>query len=235
MGLFDDKQYDEMDWLVKAIEPVISDKNTALSEVPDEIPLSLEKLFTLFQNHYGTTLDYETIITAMIAPYIKTDIPCKKIVKYFDIVQTGSKAVTFDFKNGTAFGDPFIIRKTVSIIEEKDLLKDMGRAGLDGILLLNHRDTTTERCNEIAELLGCSAALSKRSTSGKLDEIRKSLATHINKNKWNIKNVELADRVCHWIVLYLKNGSLPALTNFCKFKVMTHSGDAIYSIEEEPI
>ncbi len=131
-------------------------------------------------------------------------------------------------------GPKLKITKHKSMFEEEELVGFMGREGLKALIAIAPtKDLTIERCNEVAELLGCTEALSKRSVNQKYELIYKSVHSHIRENKWNIKNVELSNKVCFWIKNYLVDGNLPSLTNFCKFKVMTHNGDAIYSIEEE--
>jgi hypothetical protein len=44
MGVFDDKRYEELDWLSKAVEPIESYLATVLSELPDEVDLDFNAL-----------------------------------------------------------------------------------------------------------------------------------------------------------------------------------------------
>jgi hypothetical protein len=140
-----------------------------------------------------------------------------------------------DIENNTITGPKLKIIKEKMMFEEEELAGFMGQNGLPMLLSSDISKMTIERCNEIAELLGCNEATKKRSINQKFHFIYKTVNSNIRENKWNIKNTDLADKVCMWIRAYLVDGSLPALTNFCKFKVMTHNGDAIYSVEEEPI
>jgi hypothetical protein len=98
---------------------------------------------------------------------------------------------------------------------------------------MNSFNMSVSRANEILELLGNSdAGLRSRSPRKKKESLYYRLKNLFETNEWNIKDTELANKIGVWIVSYILNGDLSALSNFCRLKVMTHKGQPIYSMEE---
>lgn len=238
MGIFDDKQYDEMDWLSKAIEPTISSLNDALSKLPEETDFSPPQIMRLAKTGYNLGVDLDSVVLTLCQKHgvglTSWDDDFKKIVRCFDMELIGPD-ITLDLENNICEGGTLRLTKIKSMFEENELQKEMGSKGISNMRRMDFNKVEIARANEIGELLGNDIIRQKRSSRQKVQVILEVLAKGFAENTWNIKNVELSDKVCLWIQTYLETGNLAALTNFCKFKVMTHAGDPIYSMEEEAL
>lgn len=237
MGIFDDKQYDEMDWISKAIEPTLSPLNDMLSKIPDETSFTPQQVLRASTSGYRVGAELQHFLLQVCQQSglkLSTwDDDFKKLIECFNL--TLDKPIIVNFENNTAEGGTLKLIKTKKMFEEKELEQMLGRKGIELFLRMNLDKIELARANEIGELLGNITILQKRSVRQKVNEIISTMRLQFQENKWNIKNIELADKVCLWITVYLQEGNLAALTNFCKFKVMTHSGNPIYSMEEEAL
>ncbi len=237
MGIFDDKQYDEMDWLSKAIEPTISSLNDILSKLPEETEFTPQQIMRLARTGYSIGVDIDALVLTLCqankVSLSSWDDDFKKIAKCFDLELNGD--ITIDLENNICEGQNVKLIKIKSMFEESELQKEMGAKGISNLSRMDTNKVEIARANEIGELLGEDIVRQKRSSRQKVHAIIALLQKAFSENTWNIKNVELSDKVCLWIQTYLETGNLAALTNFCKFKVMTHAGDPIYSMEEEAL
>ena len=237
MSIFEDKQYEDMDWLTKAIEPTISVMNDMLHTLPEKFELTPAELLNIIKQSYTLEIDIHTLFGTMLLQHqIKLSrfySDYSMLMKCFEMRL--SEDVIIDFTTDEATGGTVGLYKIKTIFEESELLPLLGKKGIDNLRSMDKKVIPIARATEIAELLGADLAHGKRSSSQKIIVIISTLHDIFANNKWNIKNIDLGDRVCFWIRAYLEKGNLAALTNFCKFKVMTHSGDPIYSIEEEPL
>lgn len=235
MSIFEDKQYEEMDWLTKAIEPTISSMNDKLHSLPEVMEFTPLDLLNIIQTSGYLDLDMHSFFGILL---LKHNIHLTRwysdysmLMKCFEM--RISSDIIINFETNEVSGGNISLHKIKTIFEEVELVPLLGRKGIDSLRSLDSKNVPIDRANEIAELLGANEATSKRSSNQKIQIIINSLSDHLANNKWNIKNIDLGDKVCLWVRSYLEKGNLAALTNFCKFKVMTHSGDPIYSIEEE--
>jgi|GEM_PF-6719757 len=230
MGLFDDKKYDNMDWISQAVEPIESKTAVLLTQLPDEIVFTFDNYQELIRGGY-TTVNNEQIISKLIKEVNgKVDWQeANLLTKCFEFQL--SDEVILDFEQQKIIGDIRLVKKKKTL-EEKELQGLMGRKGKDYIDVYTNNQYAYAQ--EIADLLGCDADVMKsRSVRTKVFGIRHKYRQIMNENKWNLKDVDLADKVGFWIACYCQTGNLAALKNLTKLKVMTHKGLPIYSIEEE--
>lgn len=236
MSIFEDKEYTKMDWLTQAVEPIVSSLNDKLAALPKEFIVTYNDIAQkAFVGYSDLRVNQSDIVSHCFRKngLIYGDLE-REIQEVFLLVIEGKPVL--DMVNNVLHGGTIKIIKTKDHFEEKQLLEFMGRKGFYTINRIDTRRVEAERANEILELLGdMDAALKSKSIGVKCQAIAGKYETVMRDNLWNIRNVDLSDRIGEWIYQFLVHGNLAALTNFCKFKVMTHNNQAIYSIQEEPI
>ena len=235
MSIFEDKEYAKMDWLAQAVEPIISSLNDKLISLPHEFVLTYSDIARLAFSGYSDLRAGEGDLIAHC--FRKRNVDSrdleKEILAVYKLVAEGDTYI--DMTQGVLHGTIKIV-KTKDHFDEKDLLAIMGNTGYERLHTMDCRDMDVARPNEILELFGgMEAALKSKSVAAKVMAIATEYKKIMEENRWNIRNVDLSNRIGEWIRLYLLHGNLAALTNFCKFKVMTHNNQAIYSIQEEPV
>ena len=237
MSIFEDKTYSAMDWVSQAVEPIVSSLNDKLATFPNEFVFTNNDIARLATNGYSDlSITEDQLIEHALRKHMNADLSKveAEIVNAYDVVVDGEPWI--DMTRNTLEGGTIRLIKTTDHFDEKSLLGMMGKTGLHKLGTLDTRRVDVARVNEIIELIGGYDALLKTKSIGtKCQGIQNALGTIMSLNKWNIRNVDLSNRVVEWVYLYLQHGNLAALTNFCKFKVMTHEGQAIYSVQEEPV
>jgi hypothetical protein len=237
MSIFEDKTYNEMDWVSQAVEPIVSSLNEKLSKFPEEFEFTLSDITRLaFGGYSDLAINQIQLVEHALRKYMQVDARKveQEIINAYTLVVEGDPVLDAD--KLTLCGGRIYIKRTIDHFDEKTLLSMMGKQGLSQLQNLDTRKVDVTRANEIIELIGGYDALLKTKSLGqKCNGIHNAIATIMATNKWNLRNVDLSNRIVEWVYLYLQHGNLAALTNFCKFKVMTHEGNAIYSVQEEPV
>jgi hypothetical protein len=238
MGILDDKRYEEMDWLSKAVEPLRHPLSDCLASIPDEYELNFAMIHGLLSESYYADVSVSSAIRKIMksssAYNPLTYEENTKLVDCFELqVEPGT---IVDFTNSTVTGKITLI-KTKKVFEDSDLKPLMGMKGCSyysGHVLRSSADIN--RLNEIMDVLGPGKDEQKfrssRSPHKKTVMISNRLNQVIRDNEWNIRDSVLADKVGTWCVQYINQGNLAAMANLCKLKVMTHKGLPIYSMEE---
>lgn len=231
MGVFDDKKYEELDWISQATEPIESPLNDILAELPDEVAIDFAMYTKLTKYTWGSNLSVEHALNTLYdkpIPYETRSVLCD----CFTLVVEGDPEINFEEK--TITGGTIQLIKTRDTMDSKVLESILGKAGLQQVMYMDiPRDGGLGRANDIMELLGgCEQGLSNRSLHKKRNAISQRLSTILKDNLWNIRDTTLADKVGTWIKDYVANGNLASYSNFCRLKVMTHKGQPIYSMEE---
>ncbi len=232
MGVFDDKKFEELDWISQATEPIDSELNEILAVIPDELEIDFKLYKEMVGDSYSMDLSADRIISYLASKagkylsYQQRDVirPC------FEIQM--DREVDMDFENEVITGMIKFV-KVQSTMDEKVLEGLLGREGIDAIGSMYFHGAGLGRANEIMELLGgCEKGLRTRSERNKRAIIRQRLVVLFKNNEWKIKDTELANKVGRWIKEYVVDGNLSAFSNFCRLKVMTHKDQPIYSMEE---
>lgn len=233
MGVFDDKKFENLDWISQATEPIDSKLNEFLGKIPDEIEINYASYVSLIQMNRSGNLSTKDLIQYLNLQY------CGGMTLSWDDRSTLSECFEFqmpdgdvvlDFKKGEIVRGSLNIVKTQNTLDEKVLETLLGK---EGIHSLNCVRVDLSRANEVMELLGkCESGLRSRSPRNKIYAIHNRLTEIFKTNEWKIKDTELANKVGFWIKDYLQDGDLAAFSNFCRLKVMTHKDQPIYSMEE---
>lgn len=236
MGVFDDKRYEELDWISQATEPIESHLNEYMELLPDSIEINMDNFVALMGHSYDLNLSKSSALRQYFAS-IQVQKNCtalswserEALLNNFEFQIEGNPI--FNYEDNTVTGGKVLLVKINSSLEEDHLKKLHGAAGLDSLYSFYAIDVA--RANEILELLGNSEeGLRSRSPRLKKNFLIKRIQQIIKNNEWNIKSADLADKICFWVKDYVSNGDLSALSNFCRLKVMTHKGLPIYSMEE---
>ena len=233
MSIFEDKVYKGMDWLERVCEPMVCELNDVINELPDRIELDYNKIATHCISSHGIS---QVSIGLFIGRQEKIDNLCysdkQRILRCFDVVVDGTPIL--DMEAETITGGSVTIVKIKESFEDKEVQAMIGVQGIeDHLVFLQYKHTTTERVNEMLELLGMSEARRNRSLRKKMEALVCKMKEIMKNNEWDIRDVALSNRVSLWIRQYLVNGNLAGYKNFCKLKVMTHTDAPIYSVEGE--
>lgn len=233
MGVFDDKKFEELDWISQATEPIDSMLNEVLASMPDELEIDFD-LYLKMARDYSLDLSVDSVIQYHLAnnsnaQYLSWEQrsalrPCFR----FEM----SPGTEINFETKTLNGSLKII-KVQSTMDEKILEDMLGREGVQAVQYMSYHQDSASRLNEVLEIIGhCDEALRTKSMRKKRVVLIKRLQNIFKNNEWNIKDTELANKVGTWIRGYVEHGNLAAWSNFCRLKVMTHKGQPIYSMEE---
>ena len=239
MGVFDDKKFEQFDWMSQITETIDSEVNGLLARLPERLELNYDSITSLMESSYhGLSLTPGSVVRFVVRLLLRSvsDKPSlswedqRLIESCFEL--ECSDTVELDFENKTLVGYIHLV-KTVQTIADEDLQKTMGSRGIQQLSRVNWNEAPTSRIHDIMELLGgLENDMKGRSYRRKYEATRRRLIKIFKDNEWRIRDMALADKVGFWIASYIGTGNLAAYSNFCKLKVMTHQNMPIYSIEE---
>ena len=244
MDLFKDKTFEEMDEISQMIEPFESQINVELSQFPDEFILDAE-FFTCLIDHNRNRLNYS--ITEDLRKIVERKASTLGLKLLANTARTNSNFMTefFDFeveenckynaKTNELIGEIKVIKKKIAY-EDKDIethMKDHLRSAFNDFY--RPGEVNKPRVNEILDLFNVKGGLSEKKALSKVRMLSKHYQALIDDRSLNIRDVELFKRFVLWNIKYIKNGSLPALSNITKVKIMMRKGLPIYSIKEDVV
>jgi len=237
MGVFDDKKFDELDWISQATEPIDSKMNEVLGLMPESLTLDFNLYTKMLSNSYGLDLSLEKAVAYCLneySPDVNLSWDQKNVMRdMFEFQINVDEALILDFENGTLSGGEIKLVKLASTMDEKVLESLLGKEGIMAVSSMYCTQAGLSRANEIMDLLGnCEEGMRTRSDRRKRRIIQTRLTNLFKANEWNIRDTELANKVGFWIRDYVSSGNLAAFSNFCRLKVMTHKNQPIYSMEE---
>jgi len=238
MGVFDDKKFEQLDWMSQMTETIESELNGLLARLPERLELTADSVISFMDSNYnGLSLSPGNVVR-----HILRTIPDRPKISWDDestLKQCFTLEVdenfTLDLKAGTMSGKIFLV-KNVGTLGDDYLQKQMGQDGIQAVARIrtDNDSTSLGRANDILELLGnCEEGLKGRSWRKKIHIMRNRLHQIFQTNEWRIRDTTLANKVGTWAAEYIETGNLAAYSNFCKLKVMTHQNMPIYSIEEQ--
>ena len=244
MDLFKDKTFEEMDEISQMIEPFESQINVELSQFPDEFLLDTEFFCSLIginrnRINYGVTEDLRKIIERK-ANNLELNILAKTartnhsfIAEFFEL-QVDENCV-YNANTNILHGEIKVVKKKIAY-EDKDIeafMKDHLKSAFNNFY--RPGEVNKPRTNEILDLFNVKSGLSEKKALLKIRLLSKHYEALIDDRSLNIRDVELFKRFVSWNILYIKNGSLPALSNITKVKIMMRKGLPIYSIKEDTV
>jgi hypothetical protein len=230
--IFKDKAFEQMDDMVQMLEPYEYSVNDIISIVPDSIDIDAKMLKYIISRHYRSMSTFEIIANYCTTNnlYSEPELYKLKNTNLNDMFKIECEEETiFDVENSTLDKDIKLI-KIKNGLDDKEILDLYKRT----IQNSHHVNKSTKKTNlkELAELFGAEIQPTKHGT---YVSIKNKIIELIDSNELNIKNVDLFMRFSSYIGVFLQNGSLPALANIAKIKIMSRKGDPIYSIKEEEV
>ena len=232
MGVFEDKKYDQLDWISQATEPIESHLNEVLVSIPEVVDITYENIVSLVQRNDSRNISLDSLLKFFLVNVNSIAFNHREmdVIRKCFTLEVNDASV--DFENKVLNGSIKLIRHSHTL-DEKLLQNLLGKDGIDAVAWISMRDDCAGRINEIFEILGDSDyGLSSRSVRKKRAFLVDRLRQLFKANEWNIKDVTLANKVGYWIKDYIVHNNLAALSNLCRLKVMTHKGQPIYSMEE---
>lgn len=237
MDIFGDKKYEELDWLVKAVEPIEYNAGKILAALPAEFIISIDDIPGLLDT-WNMNISYNRAIMRYIYPlkaiHNMNDNEWNEISSSYILYVEGRPVV--DFEINQIRGGTLKLIKDREGFTENELKEKMGIWGrkvhIDSIAT---SEANLERLTEVLDLIGSTDGLRKRTAESKLRVLSSDYHVIMQQNKWNIRSIDLADKIAMWMKLYIVDGNIPSMMNLCKIKVITHRGYPIYEIEEEAL
>lgn len=236
---FTDKEYRDMDWLGKVVEPYVFPLVDELNKVPETTKIVFEDILALTNNMHNKSLPLSEIIEYLLCNKWSNLID-RAILKdsHFPLSELFGITFTHDLQinletqtmNGT------IICQKKSITTDDEAIKEMA-AKLIVNMISCHFPTSNNaehaRANEIIDLLDSTHPARKcRSVYRKRDAIRSAFHDIIMEDKWHVRNIGILQKAAIWTCDYVRYGNLAAIANLTKLKCMTHKHEPIYSMEE---
>lgn len=230
MGVFEDKKFEGLDWISQATEPIDSECNNILTNLPDEVKIDFSTYIAILQHGYNGDINVLKCLKHLNPEITSVQMPL--LHECFTLDMCNETNLIIDFNNKTISGDIFL-RKISQTIDEDVLKRSLGIDGLNQVLWhVGASDDLKARMNEVLEILGkCEDGLRTRSMHKKKNALVKRLSQVFKTNEWNIRDTELANKVGAWVKDYINDGNLAAIRDLCRLKVMTHKGQPIYSME----
>lgn len=237
MSVFQDKKFEQLDWISQATEPIDSQLNEILAQMPESIDIDFD-FYNRVRNSSWFDINVASVLLTKIS---ELNLPSQSMIhaqitvleRYFEFQVSGTSLI-IDFEEHKIVGGTIKLVKLANTMEEKDLKHILGQEGQDLVRYMSIGTPHQINClNEVMEILGkCDEGLKTRSIYKKRRFLDNRLKQLFKDNEWNIRDTELANKVGIWIKHYVQDGEIAAFANLCKLKVMTHKGQPIYSIEE---
>lgn len=229
MSFFQDKTWDEMDWLNKAVEPYVFSFNEDFAKIPSEWKIPSHYILNMYANNHSIALRDLVVLMMNYNKLNKLEqerilqIECDKLFK----IQVSDEAY-IDPQAQTMVGEIFLIKKDVVLDDEfvSNILQN------HVMKTFNSYHVPAERVNEVMDILNCKETRSSSSVRKKIYGLRRFLVDLFADNKWNIRNVDLAMKMVTWTFEYCQTGDRQSLANLSKLKCMVHNGHPIYSMQE---
>ena len=236
MGIFDDKKYDELDWVSQAVQPIISPLTQILEALPERTDISDSFLKQGSEYSHGrfSVSDFVNLAVANLKDVNnKVSWDERSILEECFAFEMPQEDVILNLVDNTLSAKIFLV-KTKFTLEDDKLKTTLGREGLSAIREIKNWSMDISRTNEMLELLEkCEDVLKSRSTKFKRQALSRRIGDILHNNEWCIKSTELANKIGIWIADYINTGNLAALSNITRLKVITYKGAPIYSIEEQ--
>lgn len=245
MSLFKDEKYENLDWISQATEPMESHLTQLLSQLPETFEVDYDKYIYHARNSYSFNMEVRDIIRELLP-----DTEAYKAMKdsghdglTYDEHDTLLSCFKMEVEEGTVLDcinkkltGSIRMVKIKHVIDDKVIENMLGSRGLNYFRgHVGRYNIDFKRTTDIMEIMGDvdPGFYRTRSAHNKFNAVYNRMKKLLRENEWKIKDTELANKVARWAADYIADGNLAAYANFCKLKVMTHKGVAIYSMEEQ--
>lgn len=238
MSVFQDKKFEGLDYVSQLIEPIDSQLNVLLGELPDEFIIDAQTLRNLLHSRGSSYLSKGSILNYILSTLhlqnfaeLINSASFDAIEKCFEL-HVDDNNIIFDFDKNF-LSQPIKLIKVTQNLDDKILEKLLGQEGLYTVYNCDFSQYNMSRANDIMEMLGeCESGIKTKTYRKKRSVVLHRLEAIFRNNEWKIKDMELANKVGYWVRSYIEDGNIAALSNLCRLKVMTHTGNPIYSMKE---
>lgn len=228
---FADKKYQEMDWISKAVSPWEFNLLPILASIPETIEITPAMICSSIE-------EYSDISVAKLVSNEAKKLGFE-IDNCLSMASTWLQIFKIDLPDNTKFNfstmsinNQIFMRKTKPTLDEADCLNYASEL-IRSIVGWNFKipQDAVARAGEILDLLNVDPS-KHRGARARERALKTAIYAVINEDKWRIRNMELVSKLGDWIVEYIGCGRLASMANFAKLKVMTHTGQPIYSMQE---
>jgi hypothetical protein len=238
MGSLKDEVYENLDYLSRLTEVMISPQNEILSNIKDRIDLTLKEVNAIKERSWQSNECFNIELYSVLKYVLKPE-----QTKYlYDLKPHFQLQVSDDFEidffNKKMSGTISLV-KTCHQIEEKELLKiAVNKANCN---LRQYKWPHKNLQSKLIAVLNvfepeygtkwAKTVPGKISLAGK-HEIEKQISRVILENEWRLRNEETIIKMGEWIDSYLcdQDGAGTGLANLIKLKMMVNKDLPVYSI-----
>jgi hypothetical protein len=234
MDLYGKQQYEDLDFVTQATEPIQDEIIGIFNSLPESIELNFQNIKEMFsKDSYSWRLTVSNPIQRVIGLHLSESVDYETKKDIYGLYKFSiSDGAEVDFSSWELTGT-LVVTKTCEYVPESLLKIRLARASSAFNTHSVAGELDISRANEIMDLLGgCQKGLSTRSPRVKYETIRLRFNEIFENDEWKVRDELLARKVCKWAKEYIYTGNMAAMTNFCALKVMTHGGLPIYKMSE---
>lgn len=230
IDLFRDKEYEEFDWLNKAVEPIIFSLSEKFAQIPSETGFSVTEAMDIVE--HGAYISKKQLISH-VAKMSEIDISSTEVDNIKDLFEVKIPSdMVFSFSDLPADKVITVVKK-VQTMSDHQIRDIVAACCANNLRRINKDRADMGRMNEVLDILNAQAPSRKgRSFSAKLSDVIDTTKNIVIEDRWRIRNMELLTRMSQWIIDYVHSGNLASMSNLIRLKCMTHNGDPIYSMQE---
>ena len=230
MDLYGKEQYEELDFVTKAVEPYVFKYETELNAMPDKYVFTYQDVVNLSSKDDKITDVSQNRLLEYIFAKFGIENPGEDLIKKFSLdVLPGTE---LNVGTGELTGEISLV-KVAQAFEEKEII------GIIADTFEYHCDVDRrtlkiggiEKLNDVLRAFNIQDGLSSSSTRTKYHCIRSAITNRINQKRLLIKDQELAKNLGQWVSSYIKTGHPDDLRRLCKISLMETTGVPIYKVE----
>jgi len=226
MSFFEDKEYDNLDWLNAAIDMPTFSLNDRVSQLKDEYIFNFDVISRIHFLTIANMLNYCITIDPD-----QPGMPDKEIKLASELYKIDLKDGTvLNYEDGT-LSHPIRLVKTAGMFEDTHLTNIVVKI-VRRLLNDNRMQQDVSRLNEVMDIIECKDMRKSRSLGYKQSAIIEHFTHIVREDVWKIRNMDLMIKAAEWIREFTWTGNLAAIANLTKLKCMTHKGNPIYSMKE---
>jgi hypothetical protein len=231
INLFEDKEFDQLDWLNRAVEPFIFPPNDVLAIMPEKFDFDYSALLGVMKNTNRTNIDLDSLVE-YAAQQSGVDMGSYHLcIKEHYKIQLEPDTV-MNFETRQLSGGVSIV-KTKNQLTDEDIQAMLATKMYESLRgMYATAPEQIPRLNEVLDLIGSKDARGSRSGRHKVEAIAAAMTKVVTEDKWRVRNYNLMLKCADWIKDYVDRGNLASMSNFTRLKCMTHKGQPIYSMEE---
>lgn len=247
-SLYVDNIYDNLDFISQATEPFVDNVQNLFAAMPDRILLEPSDILDyIYLNNYNASINDRMILASKLdkvyfsmlsfdAEKYKTnlnDYLTSEANKVFKLeIQEETE---IDSTNGE-HSKPIYIVKNREIISSEDVAEyALGKAlhSYRYYFFYYRKDNDAARIKELCEIFEVDRSVTKTRNQHALgSSLCDAICHNIKNDIYRIRTYDMLMNLGKWCLEYVDKKDMASYTNITRFKLMTHSGRAIYSMEE---